>query len=272
MPRGLGQRVLDQRLREQQAATIGHRTAGPGQDLDAGRRRVGKANLGQQPQRGAVDLDHVLVAQRAVPARHHPGRHRAQVIRQGPGTQGTPRITSGPPGLGLTLVTQDIAPVPEGTRLFGPAGTPARLGQPPAHLGGPGILGRPKRRMTTILKKNRFLTNGKIFGSGDRPARSDPLANAGQRHAFLRYADSFFRLGRDAGLWNARSAERESGTRTLVWRKHHHPRDVAEERPATGRIRQFPGKGAIREVPAGSSDLRRGNDAEHTRGPAPMRR
>ncbi len=59
MPAGLGQRVLDQRRREQQAAIPVLHAAGTREDLDTGFRCIGQADFGQQAQRRAMDLLHV---------------------------------------------------------------------------------------------------------------------------------------------------------------------------------------------------------------------
>ena len=80
---GLGDHVLDERARKQQATRVTQGAAGCGHDLDARFGGITKTHLGKQPQRRLMDLINARLRQRLETAALHTGSHRPQMLRQG---------------------------------------------------------------------------------------------------------------------------------------------------------------------------------------------
>ena len=97
MPARLGDGVLDQSAGKGQPAIGVEDRAGRGHGLDAGRNGVGEADLLQHIQGGVMDVQHLALAQRQVPAAGHPRPDRTIGRRQRRGSGSPPRLAAAAP-------------------------------------------------------------------------------------------------------------------------------------------------------------------------------
>ena len=97
LARRLGQGVLDQGARKQQAPLVGELRAGLGHRLDPGRDGIREADLLQDVEGGVMDLLDVGRRQRQIAAAFHAGADRLLVLRQRRRPRGTPRLASAAP-------------------------------------------------------------------------------------------------------------------------------------------------------------------------------
>ncbi len=94
---GDGQRVLDERPREQQAAVLGERAALRQQHVEAAVDGIGQPDVLQHVQRGFVHLAHLGVGEWLVAARGHARVHRPHVVGERCRAQGHARCPPAPP-------------------------------------------------------------------------------------------------------------------------------------------------------------------------------